>query len=269
MKGYHRRIALAGAIALSGLTLGAAPASADFVAQACDFPRNISIGDAKTYEGTGAGSTNLVFTVDGRGGCPYGATVHYQVVAGSAGLTDFTASTGTLSWAYGDTTLRKISVPINRDALDEANETLSVALTPAAGWIQMDDNIGTGTIRDDDGTPTWNIDGATCGEGDSGTHECGFTISLSNAQQNGAPPTVKVSASNGTAVATDYVPFVDKLVTLPLGQQAVTAKLVIKGDDLCEANETVKLTLSAPSAGTKLAVEAQAIATIEEDDYFC
>ncbi|MEV8436091.1 Calx-beta domain-containing protein [Actinosynnema sp. NPDC051121] len=268
MNTHHRRLALAGAIALSGLTLGALPATADVTAQTCEFPRVISIGNARAYEGTGAGTTTLAFTVDGNGGCYTAASVHYDIAAGTAGDTDLTAGSGTVSWASDDTGLKTISVPVTRDALDEANETFSVILSPVSGWTDLADNTGTGTILDDDGTPTWNVDDAACSEGNSGTHSCAFTISLSTPKQSGSLPTVLVSASNGTAGSADYTAFSNQLVALPLGQSAITQNVTIKGDTVCEGDETVKLTLSSPSAGTALA-DSQAIVTIQNDDIFC
>ncbi|MGW4210347.1 Calx-beta domain-containing protein [Lentzea sp. NPDC004789] len=268
MNGYHRRTALAGAFAMTALTLGALPANAGVATKMCDFPRLVSIGDARGYEGTGPGNTSFVFTVGGNFDCAPAGSVHYDVVAGTADGTDFTGSSGTLFWGVGDTSVKKIAVPINRDAVNEPNETFSVVLSQATGDTKITDSTGAGTILDDDGTPTWNIDDATCFEGDSGTHACAVTISLSNPKLNGTPPTVDFSASNGTAGAADYVAFANQLVVLPLGKTTTTQSVIIKGDRLCEGDETVKLKLSNPSAGTLLA-DSQAVLTIQEDDFFC
>lgn len=84
-------------------------------------------------------------------------SVHYAVAAGTASASDFTAASGTLSWADGDDAVKSLTVVTKEDSAAEGNETVVVTLSNATGGATID-NAGksaTVTIQDDDagGTP--------------------------------------------------------------------------------------------------------------------
>ncbi len=61
-------------------------------------------------------------------------SVDYTVVGNTAtNGEDFTATSGTLTWAEGDNSSKTISVQINSDSQSEADETISVILSNASG----------------------------------------------------------------------------------------------------------------------------------------
>jgi hypothetical protein len=63
---------------------------------------------------------------------------------------DFTAPSGTLNWAAGDSSARTILVPIINDATIEGDETFSITLSAAAGASLGAASVMTITIVDDD-----------------------------------------------------------------------------------------------------------------------
>lgn len=92
-----------------------------------------------------------VFTLIARRlGDPQGAvSVEYQTVdAGATAGIDYTAATGTLAWADGDTESKRIEIRVMNDLMIEAPEGLTVTAGAAAGAAAF--APVTLTIRDDD-----------------------------------------------------------------------------------------------------------------------
>ena len=65
------------------------------------------------------------------------ATSNGTATAGS----DYTSTSGTLSWANGDTANKTFSVPILNDTLDEANETFTLTLSESNGWGHAGESV--------------------------------------------------------------------------------------------------------------------------------
>ena len=97
--------------------------------------------------------------------------------------------------------------------------------------------------------PTISISDATVTEGDSGTVNAVFTVTLSKAYR--MPITVNVATADGTAIAgTDY--FALPLTTLSFapGVTSITVTIPVVGDTLDEPDETFSVNLSSPVLGT-------------------
>src|SRR5690606_19788209 len=113
---------------------------------------------------------------------------------------DFTAKSGTITFAAGETS-KFIDVLITGDTQVESDENFLVRLTSATG-ATIATPQATGTIRNDDqppALPTISIGNATATEGDSGTVNMTFTVTLSKASTS--PITVQYTTANGTATA--------------------------------------------------------------------
>jgi hypothetical protein len=110
---------------------------------------------------------------------------------------DYTATSGTLTFAAGETT-KTVTVPVVGDLLDEANEAFFVNLSSATN-ATIADNQGVGTITDDDAAPSLAINDVTVTEGNAGTTNATFTVTLSAA--SGQPVTVNFATANNTALA--------------------------------------------------------------------
>ena len=86
------------------------------------------------------------------------------------------------------------------DSLDEDHETFLVNLS-AASNATLADGQGQGTIRDNDSTPSLNINDVTVTEGTGGSVEAVFTVMLFAA--SGQPVSLNFATSKSTAVAPD------------------------------------------------------------------
>jgi hypothetical protein len=161
----------------------------------------LAIGDVTLTEpNTGTLNADLAVTLtDARSN---GVTVNYATSNGTATApADYTATSGTLTWASGDAATKHILVPVKADALDENDETFTVSLS-ANSHASIQDGSGLGTIQDDaaDVPPTISINDVSQNEGNSGTSSFGFTVSLS------APSGKTITANYGTADGTATAP---------------------------------------------------------------
>ena len=140
----NRQWMCAAVLALSSSTL--APAFAQ------GLPK-LSVADATAGEGDGA----IDFLVGLSASASGEVTVDYATSAGEADAGDFTAASGTLTFAAG-TVEQTISVSLIDDSLDELSETFDLTLSDPAGST-IDDGIAKGTIEDDDPEPKLDFTG--------------------------------------------------------------------------------------------------------------
>ncbi|TXI96752.1 MAG: retention module-containing protein, partial [Burkholderiaceae bacterium] len=143
----------------------------------------------------------LTYTVSLSSASPATVTVNYGTQNGTATAgSDYTAASGTLSFAPGETT-KTITVPIANDTVYEGNENFQVNLstasnaTIATGTVTTtihDDGTGSGGNNDDRLTVT-SVSSPTVGEGGNLV----FTINLSGTSTTAT--TVNVTPSSGTA----------------------------------------------------------------------
>lgn len=140
----------------SGATLGT-PASATLTIADNDEAPPAATGtlgfSAELYSaGEGAGSAMI--TVTRSGGSAGAASVRYATGDGSATAgSDYTAASGQLDWAAGDAAPKSFSVTLRQDAADEADETVSLTLSAAAGATLGSASNATLRITDDDTPP--------------------------------------------------------------------------------------------------------------------
>ncbi|MFG1464289.1 Calx-beta domain-containing protein [Xanthobacter sp. DSM 24535] len=110
--------------------------------------------------------------------------------------------------------------------------------------------------------PALSVADAVVMESDSGTSDLAFTVSLS--APSATPVTVSYSTADGTATAgSDFTAATGSLTFAP-GETSKVVHVAVAGDTAVEANETVSLTLSAPSGATL--ADAAAVGTIQNDD---
>ena len=144
----------------------------------------------------------------------------------------------------------KIPVTVVADGITEGSETFTVTLSAPTGGATLGRAVGTATIVDDDpALPlTLGIGSASVIEGQAGTAPMSVVVTLS--QPSATTVTVLVNSSNGTATSgADYTAVVNKLVTIPPGALSASVTVTVKSDLLVEPDETLALTLSAPTGG--------------------
>lgn len=225
----------------------------------------LSVNNPVSIDEGNTGTVTLLYTVTLSSASTQTVTVAYATADGTATVADndYTAKSGTLSFAPGETS-KIVQVVIKGDTKNEANETLLLNLSGATN-ANIAVASGTGTITNDDfGLPTVNITpGVTVTEGNSGTVDATFHVTLS--QATGQTVTVVVSTTNGTATTADndYVAGTGTITFAP-GETDKTFVVQVKGDTKLEANENFSLVLSSPTNAT--IGTTSAAATITNDD---
>lgn len=227
-----------------------------------------SISGVSVVEGA-AGTVNLVYTVTLSAVSGLATTIAYATSDGSATAgSDYAAKTGTLTIGAGQTT-GTITVAVNGDAFYEADETVTMTLSSPSGASFAGGGAtlsATGTIVNDDAPPVLSISDAVLVEGNSGTSNLVFTVTLSAA--SGLPVTVAYGTADGSALAgSDYAAATGTL-TIAAGQTTGTIVVPVTGDTTYENDETLSLVLSAPTGATLAggASTLTAQGTITNDD---
>ena len=155
------------------------------------------MNDVTVTEGN-AGAVNANFTVTLSAPSTQTVTVDYATSNGTATAPqDYTSASGTLTFDPGVTS-RTITVAVLGDVLDEPNETFVVTLSGAVN-ASIGDGQGLGTITDDDPAPTLSISDASVTEGNAGTVNAVFTVSLS--ASSAQTVSASYATANGTAMA--------------------------------------------------------------------
>jgi len=176
---------------------------------------SLSVADVSITEGQ-SGTSNAVFTVRLSAASVTPVTVSYGTSNGTAlAGTDYTAKSGTLTFAPGETS-KTVDVSVIADLLSEANETFSFNLSNASG-ATIAKAQATGTIVNDDTaapTPTITVSDISVQEGNPvtlpGTGSgagVGFFHTVGNQILDEAGNTVKIAGVNWFGMESDrYAP---------------------------------------------------------------
>jgi hypothetical protein len=192
----------------------------------------------------------------------YPVTVNYATSDGTAhqGI-NYQATNGTLTFPAGSTS-QSIIVPILNDHQNNPTLNLTINLSVAVNGTLGSPSSATLAILDQDPQPTLFINNVSQNEGDVGTTNFNFTVSLSPASGNIV--TVDYAVVDGTAIAgSDYISTSGTLTFKP-GDVSKTITVLVIGDDVKEANETFSVHLSDP-VNASLALDT-GIGTILDDD---
>ena len=154
-----------------------------------------------------------------------------------------------------------MTVPVNGDLLDEANETFFVNLSNPSN-VTIADGQGLGTINDNDPLPTVSVNDVTVTEGNGGTVNATFTLSLNG--PSGRSLSVDYATADGTATAPADYQATSGTATFTAGQTAQQVTVLVNGDVLDEANETFTLNLT--NAVNVTIADPQGTGTINDDD---
>ena len=163
----------------------------------------VSIGPAAVVEGN-AGTTNAVFPVTLSAATTVPVTVGYATGDGTATAgSDYTAVDGELTWRRGETSGTMV-VAVLGDAVVEPDRDVHGDAEHPDECDAGDAARALGTIENDDVVlPTVSIGPATVVEGNAGTTNAVFPVTLSAATT--VPVTVSYATANGTATAgSDY-----------------------------------------------------------------
>ncbi len=227
-------------------------------------PGSVSISDLSITEGN-SGTKLATFTVTRTGGTAAFA-VNYGTSDGGATTAngDYVGTSGTLNFGTGVNS-QTISVTINGDTSLESDEAFFVNLSGATNGAAISDNLGIGTILNDDSSPpgSVSISDLSITEGNSGTKLATFTVTRTGGT---AAFAVNYGTSDGGATTAngDYVGTSGTL-NFGTGVNSQTISVTINGDTSLESDEAFFVNLSGATNGAAIS-DNLGIGTITNDD---
>jgi len=212
-------------------------------------------------ESTASPTVNVLLT----GATARTVTVDYSVTGGTAtgSGVDYTLASGTLTFTPGQTT-KTLTLSVVNDALNEATETVNIALSSPVNGTLGSPASTVFNITDDDPVPTISFFAATSSGSESATSPA-ITVNLSTA--SGRAVTVSYAAGAGgtaTGGGTDYT-LATGTLTIPAGQTSMNVPISVVNDTIDEPNETVVINLTSPGNATLVAPSSHTY-TINDDD---
>jgi hypothetical protein len=218
---------------------------------------------AATYSVNENGGTVMI-TATRAGGSSGAVGITYATSSGTATSgSDYTSTSGTLSWTSGDVANKTFTVPIINDAAVETNETFNVTLSgPTGGATLGGPGSATVTIVNDDVASYGTIQLSAAAYS---VDENVISVTITAKRTNGSSGAVGVSyaTSNGTAIAdSDYISKSGALSWADGETADKTISVQIINDTILEANETFNVTLSGATGGATLGSPNSAIVTI-------
>jgi len=228
-----------------------------------DANPSITINDPSLVEGN-AGTNSMVFTITMSNPSSSTISVPFSLADGSANVgSDYQTNSGSFTVIPGAITAQ-LSIGIIGDTNVEPDETFFVNLGATAG-ATVTDSQGVGTIINDDGLPSpgISISNVTLGEGNSGTSNANFTVSLTASSASTITVNFVTADNSATIANNDYVAK-SGTVTFTPGQTSQPVTILVNGDTTFEPNETFFVNLNTPVNGT--IIKPQGTATITNDD---
>ncbi|HEX2937053.1 MAG TPA: Calx-beta domain-containing protein, partial [Bacteroidales bacterium] len=168
-------------------------------------------------------------------------------------------SGNTYSWSGPAFTSTSMSPTVTTNAVLTNSGTYTLTVTGTNGCTAT---ASTNAIVATN-NPNITIADASISEGNSGTKNLNFTVSLSSAACSNL--SVSYATSNGTATTADNdYTATSGTLTINAGNTSGTIAVPIIGDTNVEGDQSFSITLSSPTIGTL--TDATAIGTIQEDD---
>lgn len=221
----------------------------------------IDVGPSVNEGNAGTSTANVAVNLSQAMGVP--VVVDYTVTPGTATTTDNDyAVTGTQVTIPAGQLQVNIPITINGDTKRENNETFTVTLTSSSGAPLGTPTQATVTIVNDDPLPTISINDVTLNEGDAGSTNATFTLSLSNASVT--PIAVDFATADGTATAGSDYTATSGTATFAAGVTTAQIQVPVLGDTSDESDETFVVNLSNVLNAT--IGDAQGVGTITDDD---
>lgn len=206
-------------------------------------------------------ATNIALTVLRTGGTNTAMTVDYFTTDGTAGSSDYTAATGTLTFAAGEKS-KTITIALTNDSSVEGDETFSLTLTNAASGAVLGSVTNTVvTIKDNDSVFSMSTNALTVAE-TAGT----ATLTVFRTGGLIGAATVNFASTNGTATAGSDYTSVTGTLSFAAGETNKTITVKITNDTTAETNETFTVGLSAPTGEGALSTNAVTTVTITDND---
>ena len=211
---------------------------------------------------TGVTANPGTFTLTRTGDLTQAITVNYTLSGSATNGTDYSSLPGTVNFAAGVNSAT-VTITPTEDNIFEGTETAILTLATGAGYILGTTTSATVNITDNDPQPTISINDVSVIEGNSGTTNATFTLTLSHPSSQ--PITVNYATADGTATTADLdYNAATVTVTFAPGETSKTVNVAVVGDIKSENPETFTVNLS--NATNATITKAQGVGTITNDD---
>ncbi|MBD1211906.1 MAG: SBBP repeat-containing protein, partial [Dolichospermum circinale Clear-D4] len=223
----------------------------------------VAATDANAGEtATGITPNPGTFTLTRTGDLTQAITVNYTLSGSATNGTDYSSLLGTVNFAAGASSATVTVTPTD-DNIFEGTETAILTLATGAGYILGTTTSATVNITDNDLQPSISINDVSVTEGNSGTTNATFTLTLSHPSSQ--PITVNYATADGTATTADLdYNAATFTVTFAPGETSKTVNVAVVGDIKSENPETFTVNLS--NATNATITKAQGVGTITNDD---
>ena len=193
----------------------------------------------------------LVFKVSRSGGSDGAVSLDYATSNGSAlAGQDYTASSGTLSWADGDASPKLITVPVTDDFVVEGKETITLTVSSPTGGATLARGSTVASLISDDQPGALSFSASALSVGENAGMA---TITVRRTGGLGDAVSVRYATANGTAQAgSDYTATAGDLSWAAGDATSRNFTVPILWDRVVERPETFTVVLSAPLGGAKL-----------------
>ena len=222
----------------------------------------LSVNTNSTAETTPAS----VITVTATASAPVVGDQTVALAVAGTGITsgDYSLSSPTITILNGQTT-SSVTLTVADDNAVEGTETAVLTINnPSANIVLGNPATQSISITDNDVAPGLSINDVTLAEGNSGTTNFVFTISLATPAPAGGV-TFDVATSDNTAQAgSDYTALSLTGQTIPEGSQSAQVTVAVNGDVAFEADELFTVTVS--NVVGAIVSKSTGTGTIQNDD---
>jgi YD repeat-containing protein len=219
--------------------------------------------------GEASGLRTITVSVTRINGSFGAASVPYTVSAGTATAgSDYSASNGTFNWADGETATKSFAITVLDDSAIESTETASVSLGTPSGATLGSPNTTSVSITSDDNPPAGSVQlSSSSYSGGEPSGQRSIVISATRAGGSFGAASVPYSVSAGTATAGSDYSAGNGTFSWSNGDAATKSfTITVLDDSEVESNETLSVSLGAPSGGVSLGAPTSATVTIASDD---
>ena len=222
---------------------------------------SLSITAASVIEGN-SGTVPASFLLTLSSSINQEVTIFYTLSSETAsGGSDFDNTTISVTIPAGSLTASLV-VPVNGDQTFELDETFTVNINSSLNAFILN-GLAQGTIVNDDPIPAITINDVSIIEGNSGSKNFLFTVSLSNPSFQ----PISVTATTADSTATAGIDYVAKSANVNIAPGQLSGPLfnvIVNSDTQSELNEIFLVSLTSPVNAS--IARPQAIGTIIDDD---
>ena len=255
-------------VALSSPSAGASisspgSASVSITGSAAAPVGNLQLSASSYTVAQSAGS--LTVTVDRTGGSTGAIGVSYATSNGSAVAgTDYTAASGTLTWASGDSAAKTFSIKVSNTTPFSGSKSLTVTLSAPSGGAAISSPASAGvSITGSAAAPTPGTLMLSAASLSVAQSAGSLNVTVNRTGGSSGVVSVNYATANGTAVAgTDYTAASGMLQWASGDAASKTFSIPVSNATPFSGGKTLTVTLSSPAGGATLGSPSSAGVTI-------